>query len=354
MKNTFQQLGLPTNPVFLAPLAGVSDAPFRMMCTRHGGADLAYVEMLSATALVHGNQRTSDMMFRHPDEALLGAQVTGRNPEELGQAVAILSESGFDTIDINMGCPVRKVVQTGCGSALIRDPELVFQMTQAAVKASSCPLSVKIRLGWDRSTLNYLEVAQAVEAGGGAWLTVHGRTRADDYSVAVDLEKIGEIKSSVRIPVIGNGNIFSAADAALMRKVARVDGIMVSRGALGNPWIFHELKTGTDSSLARETWYQGLLDHLKWQIAVNGEAGRSLFPMRKHLLWYLKGWPGAKNIKEQIMDLQNFEDVAKLLAEFNMQLKSNRIEQRDSLATRDSENLFTWNPSPEIRELGAE
>ena len=188
---------LPINkPIILAPLAGVSDFAFRLMCQR-GGADLTYVEMLSSCALIHKNEKTLKMLYRHPEEKNLGVQITGRNSHEISEAAKILSDYPFETLDINMGCPVKKVVKVGSGSALLRDPEEVYQITSKTVAASRVPVSVKIRLGWDLNSRNFMEVTEAIEKGGAAWVTVHGRTRSQNYSDPVDLHALflGEARS---------------------------------------------------------------------------------------------------------------------------------------------------------------
>lgn len=322
----FESLGLPQEPVFLAPLAGVSDAPFRRICTR-GGADLTYVEMISAPALKYNSRKTLQMLFRHPDEKKLGVQVTAKSVEDMKRAVDILNRYPFETVDINMGCPVRKVVGSGCGAALLKDPEIAYQITKAAVEGSSRPVSVKIRLGWDRNSMNYMDIAAAVENAGAVWLTAHGRTRSDDYSREVDLEALGKMKRSLRIPLIGNGNIFSRQDFLTMKAVSGVDGVMVSRGALGNPWIFRQVK-GFEEPPSTETWKAWVGDHLRWQQEHYSKEETGVIMLRKQLLWYLKGWPMAKSYKERFSHVKTFGEVFAALDEFCSSLTSRAVFHR--------------------------
>lgn len=338
----FKKLGLPDRPLLLAPLAGVSDHPFRRICTRHG-ADLTYVEMISATALIYDSKRTLDMLRRHPSEAVLGVQVTGRSADDTAKAIEILDKFPFDTIDINMGCPVKKVVKTGCGSAILRDPERVYDTVKKAVNATGKPLSVKIRLGWDRNSLTYTEVAEAAAKGGAAWITVHGRTRADDYSVPVDLEAIGHIKKLVSIPVIGNGNLFTAQDASLMQKASLIDGLMVSRGALGNPWVFDFIK-GVATVVTLDDWWQSVRDHLRWQREEYGEKGAAAVCMRKHLLWYARGWPGVKKLREEVNSAESLVHAEQIIESFVARLREEGVTVRDERDDATTEQRFNWDP----------
>ncbi len=339
----FARLGLGVNPVILAPLAGVSDHPFRRVCARVG-AELTYVEMLSATALLFESRRTYEMMRRHPSEALLGVQLTGQNADETARAIEILDRQPFETIDINMGCPVAKVVKSGCGSAILKDPARVYETVRLATQATGKPLSVKIRLGWDKNTVTALEVADAAERGGASWLTIHGRLRSDDYSAPVDLEGIAKIKKALKIPVIGNGNIFSKDDADFMRASTGVDGVMVSRGALGNPWVFRDIRTG-DARVSLAEWRQAVLDHLAWQSEEYGENGVSAAVcMRKHLLWYVKGWPGAKRLREQLSQTESLNKAGEQIAAFADQLAEAGHLERLAVTQDSQASRFNFDP----------
>ena len=339
----FARLGLPAAPVVLAPLAGVSDHPFRRLCAR-AGADLTYVEMLSATALLNDSRRTFDMMRRHPSETILGVQLTGKTPEEVGQAVEILGRLPYETIDLNMGCPVAKVVKSGCGSGILRDPARVYATVRAAVQATDKPVSVKFRLGWDKSSYTYLEVTDAAQSAGAAWLTIHGRLRADDYSVPVDLGRMAEVKSRARIPVLGNGNVFCRADHDFMTARTGVDGVMVSRGALGNPWVFRETKSG-DATVTRDEWLAAVLDHLAWQAEEYGpESTHGAICMRKHLLWYAKGWPGAKRVRETLTQVPTLAAAREVILYFAEELGRQGIERRLDVLPEGQAGRFAFDP----------
>jgi tRNA-dihydrouridine synthase B len=343
--NIFAKMGMPERPIILAPLAGVSDHPFRRVCAARG-ADLTYVEMLSAAAISFRSKRTIEMCERHSTEMILGVQLTSRTPEEMGEAVAFLDDMNFDTIDINMGCPVKKVVKSGCGSAILRDPKRVYETTLAARKRTKKPLSVKIRLGWSKEELTYLEVSKAAEEAGADWITVHGRTRNDDYSEAVDLEKIAEIVSMLKIPVIGNGNLFSKNDAEIMQRMSGCAGFMVSRGALGNPWIFSEIK-GLLSSLSLKEWLEGVLTHLNFHNQAYGNSSASATCMRKHLLWYISGWPGARKLRDEIVRCQDLDLAKRLLVDFASDLERQGFTRRIPVQF-ENEGRFAWDPKFEM------
>jgi tRNA-dihydrouridine synthase B len=334
---------LKENAVILAPLAGVSDYPFRLLSQR-GGADLGYVEMISSKALIYNNAKTLAMLYRGQDEINLGVQITASEPEDIKQAVAILQKYPFDTIDINMGCPVKKVTKTGCGSAILRNVDTVYDMVRLAVSESDCPISAKIRLGWDRTCLNYLEVADAIERAGASWLCVHGRTRSEDYSAAVDLNSIYQIKKRSSIPVIGNGNIFSHTSASIMREKTGVDGLMISRGALGNPWVFRDIKD-LGYSLTLAEWYKYLREQIEIHSSFYKHSFKALMTVRKHLLWYLKRWPGARKIKDQLMHASSFEEINTLILGFVECLEKDGVSLRQDIESEHSgDRPYVWDP----------
>ncbi len=347
--NPFKKLGIPEHPILLAPLAGVSDHPFRRICEAQG-ADLTYVEMLSATAILFKSKRTLEMCERHESEKKLGVQLTSRSASEMGEAVSFLDSLNFDTIDINMGCPVKKVVKSGCGSAILRDPERVYQTTLAARKNTKLPLSVKIRLGWSKEELTFKEVVSAAEQAGADWITVHGRTRNDDYSAPIDLEKMAQIVDMVGIPVIGNGNIFSKDDADIMMSKTGCSGVMASRGALGNPWLFRSLKEGS-FAVKIDDWLGVVLQHMTWHREAYGESSASAVCMRKHLLWYISGWPGARKLRDEIVRFHSWTLAEELLHKFVDDLKLQGVGERTPIHY-ESENRFVWDPKFDMdREL---
>ena len=346
MHSIFEQIGIPQNPVLLAPLAGVSDHPFRIVC-QENGADLTYVEMLSATALVYGSKRTFDMLFRHADETKLGVQITARTPEDMAKAVAILDKYPFETIDINMGCPVKKVTKSGSGSAILKDPTRVANTIRAARENTDKPVSVKVRLGWDSQTVTIREVAEVAEREKAVWLTLHGRLRNDTYATPVNLEMMAQTKEQISIPFIGNGNIFTSEDARLMTDVTGCDGLMVSRGAMGNPWVFREIKTG-EASVSLDDWLATIERHLRLQQKAYGDTGMGAICMRKHLLWYLKGWPGAKRLREELNLLNNIESAFALMTDFAENLRKQGVETRDPVGGAHPESRFQWDPKFEM------
>lgn len=340
--NAFEKLGLDEGALILAPLAGVTDHPFRRICMRNG-AHLSYVEMLSASALCYSSKRTFEMMKRHDEEMILGVQLTGKNAEETAKAIAILDRHPFDTIDINMGCPVKKIVKQGCGSAILRDPERVYQTVKMGREETDKVFTVKIRLGWQPSEKNMVEVAQAAEQGGAEWITVHGRTRDDDYSVPVDLDGIRAVADAVEIPVIGNGNVFTKKDAEVMLAKTGAKGVMVSRGALGDPWVFAGIK-GDRTSLSLEEWSEGVHWHIAAQAEEYGQTGKGAICMRKHLIWYSKGWPGGKAFREKMRFMETVDDCHKAVDEFVSEIEQLGVSERDLSQNQELSSRFSWDP----------
>ena len=343
--NILNWLSPQKGPVILAPLAGVSDHPFRRICTKHG-ADLTYVEMISATALLYESRRTYDMLKRHESEERLGVQITGKTADETAAAIKLLAEMNFETIDINMGCPVKKVVKTGCGSAILKDPARVFETVEKSRAVCSKPLSVKIRIGWDRANINTRTVTKAAEDAGADWITIHGRTREDDYSVPVNLNELRETKEQAAIPVIGNGNIFSRNDAHEMMSKSQVDGVMVSRGALGNPWVFADIK-GRQEPVHIDEWFDTVSQHLAWQLEEYGDRGMSAICMRKHLLWYTKGWPSGKKARETINKTQTTAEAKEVLGKFYEEQRHSDHVFRHQVQL-DGAGRFDWDPKYEM------
>ena len=337
--HVFQSLGLSPQPIVVAPLAGITDAPMRQICYEHG-ADLCYVEMISATALLYENTKTLAMLGRSPREKVLGVQLAGRTGEEIAQAITILDKSSFETIDINMGCPVAKVVGPGGGSAMIKDPALVHRVCRLARAATAKPLSIKIRIGWDRSNVNAIAVAGAAEDAGIDFITVHGRTRSEGYGVPVDLAMLAEVKSTLKIPVIGNGNIFSQKDAGIMRERTGVDGLMLARGILGNPWLIQAIKNSLEE-ITPQAWLDVVLRHLALQKESYGDerAGPTCC-MRKQLIWYATGWPGARALRERINGMTRLSEAADIVQEFAQGLTAAGVPARKVAERSDQAPRF--------------
>lgn len=343
----FSKLGIDDPfPIMLAPLAGTSDIPFRRVC-QDQGASLTYVEMISATALCHESKRTLEMLVRHTEESLLGVQLTGPDAEQTARALSILDKMSFETIDLNMGCPVRKIVKTGCGSAILKDPERVYRTVKLCREQTAKPLSMKIRIGWDHGSVNAVEVCKAGEEAGIDWITVHGRTRSDNYAVPVDLEMMARCQENVQVPLIGNGNLFSRQDVTYMKERTNVDGVMISRGALGNPWVFARAH-GRDAAVGIDEWQQVVSKHLDYQERCYGASGRGAVCMRKHLLWYTKGWPHARHWRARFQEVDGLDAARRLLDQFCEALRLLEPELvREEVAAHQSER-FHWDPKWEM------
>lgn len=291
------------NPFLFAPLAGITDAPTRRLC-REQGAALTYSEMVSGKGLWYKDKNTSKLLTILPDEKPVGFQIFGHEPDVLAFTARALDEYDNALLDINMGCPVPKVVKNGEGSALMKDPELVYLLVEAVVKNSSKPVTAKIRAGWDENSLNAVEVAKAIEAGGASAVAVHGRTREQFYSGKADWSIIADVKNAVNIPVIGNGDVVDAASAAKLMAQTDCDFVMVGRGALGNPWIFKELNAAWNgeaipSSPTVDEKKAMMIRHFDDTLELKGEYA-AVREMRKHVGWYLKGVHGAAAFRGKI------------------------------------------------------
>ena len=291
------------NPFILAPIAGVTDAPFRRLC-REQGASLVYSEMISAKGLLYENKNTEKFLSLYEDEKPVAYQIFGGEPDAVGAAAKLLSGRGNAVLDINMGCPVPKIVRNGEGSALLKNPDLVYRIVTAAVTEAKKPVTVKIRTGWDDDSVNAVEIAGIIESAGASAIAVHGRTRAQYYSGKADWSIIKDVKNRVSIPVIGNGDVFTADDAVKMLSETGCDFVMIARGAMGNPWIFRETVAvwrgrekppGPSFDERKEM----VCRHLNDLVAEKGEPA-AVKEMRKHIGWYFKGIPNSSEIRRKV------------------------------------------------------
>ena len=304
------------NRYILGPMAGVTDLPFRLLC-REQGAGLLCMEMVSAKAIYYNNRNTESLLEIHPDEKPVSLQFFGSDPKIMSEMAKRIEERPFAILDINMGCPVPKVVKNGEGSALMKNPKLVYEIVSAIVKAIDKPVTVKIRKGFDDDHVNAVEIAKIIEEAGAAAVAVHGRTREQYYSGKADWDIIRQVKEAVSIPVIGNGDVTSPQKADELVKQTGCDGIMIARGAQGNPWIFSEMihweETGElpprpDKDEVREM----MLRHARLQLEYKGEFS-GIREMRKHVAWYTKGLKGAARLREKVNALESLEELENLL-----------------------------------------
>ena len=304
------------NRYILGPMAGVTDLPFRLLC-REQGAGLLCTEMVSAKAILYNNKNTQSLLEIHPEEQPVSLQLFGSDPKIMGEMAKRIEERPFDILDINMGCPVPKVVKNGEGSALMKNPSLVYEIVSAVVKAIKKPVTVKIRKGFDDEHVNAVEIAKVIEEAGASAVAVHGRTREQYYSGKADWDIIRQVKEAVSIPVIGNGDVTSPQKAEELVRQTGCDGIMIARGAQGNPWIFAEMckweETGEipprpDAEAVRRM----ILRHAELQLQYKGEY-LGIREMRKHVAWYTKGLKGAARLREKVNQVENFEELGNLL-----------------------------------------
>lgn len=300
------------NNVILAPMAGVTDMPFRLLC-REQGAGLVCMEMVSAKAIYYGNKNTEGLLAVHPRETPASLQLFGSEPDILAEMAKRIEDRPFAILDFNMGCPVPKVVNNGEGSALMRDPALVRRILTAMVKAVKKPVTVKIRKGFDEAHCNAVEIARIAEDCGAAAVAVHGRTREQYYSGRADWETIARVREAVRIPVIGNGDIDSPQAAMDMIRQTGCDGVMVGRAAQGNPWIFREitqfLEDGTipERPTGQEK-RECILRHAQLQLTLKGEY-TAVREMRKHLSWYTVGMPHSARFRRMINSMESMDQL---------------------------------------------
>lgn len=302
---------LPNN-LILAPMAGVTDLPFRLIC-KEQGAGLLCMEMVSAKAIYYNNKNTEELMEIDERELPVSLQLFGSDPDIISEMAKRIEEKPFAILDINMGCPVPKVVNNREGSALMKNPKLVEEIVTKTVKAISKPVTIKIRKGFDDNSVNAVEIAKIAEASGAAAVAVHGRTREQYYSGKADWDIIAKVKQAVSIPVIGNGDIVDGKSAKKMLEETGCDGLMIGRGVQGNPWIFREIGAYLEGGIviprpSKQEMHDTILKHAALQYECKGEY-TGIREMRKHIAWYTKGMPHSAKVRDAINSIETFDEL---------------------------------------------
>jgi len=306
---------LPNN-LILAPMAGVTDLPFRLLC-KEQGAGLLCMEMVSAKAILYKNKNTEELLKIDERELPVSLQLFGSDPDIISNIARQIEDRPFDILDINMGCPVPKIVNNGEGSALMKNPKLAGEIIEKTVKAIEKPVTVKIRKGFDDEHINAVEMAKVAEASGAAAIAVHGRTREQYYSGKADWEIIRQVKEAVSIPVIGNGDLLTAEDVILMYKQTGCDGFMIGRGAQGNPWIFKQVLNffETGEHMEKPSFKEVaemMLRHARMMLEFKGEY-TGIREIRKHGAWYTAGYPNSAKLRVMINNVESYEQLESLL-----------------------------------------
>ncbi|MBW2186659.1 MAG: tRNA dihydrouridine synthase DusB [Deltaproteobacteria bacterium] len=319
MSNSKLKIGSLTleNNVVLAPMAGITNSPFRQIC-KQSGAGLVYSEMISANGLIRDGQRTVELLQRSPAETPFGVQLFGDDPTVLAEAAKIISDYG-EILDLNMGCPVKKVVRSGAGSALMQNPAHAGDVISAMRKASPLPMTVKFRSGWDTATINFIEIGKIAEQCGADALILHPRTRCQGFGGQANWNHITQLKQAVNIPVIGSGDIMTADDGLRMIQQTGCDGIMIGRGCYGNPWLIENIlrqQKGKDlRDISAQQRLQTIIRHLKLYQQSFGDR-RAAAEMRKHLCWYSRGLTGAGEFRFKVNQIDQINELEEVICSF--------------------------------------
>jgi tRNA-dihydrouridine synthase B len=306
--------------LIMGPMAGYTDLPFRLVCEKYGKPSLVVTEMVSSKALFYGDEKTKQLLNTAGENSKVAVQIFGSDTESMGFSAKYLSENyHFDIIDINMGCPAPKVVKNGDGSRLMLDPSKVYDVTKSVVDNSKVPVTVKIRKGWDSEHINAVEVAKQIERAGAKMVTVHGRTRTEYYGGTADLDIIKQVKDNVSILVCGNGDVKSGEAAKNMFEYTNCDAIMISRGTLGNPWIFEQIrnyfKGEEQERILKEDLLEAMISHINLEVEDKGEDV-GVREMRKHLCMYIHGLPNASELRNTINHIEKKDELISIINEF--------------------------------------
>ena len=315
--------------LILAPMAGVTDLPFRLLC-KEMGADLIYTEMVSAKGIRYENKNTESLLQIAEEERPAALQLFGSDPDILADMAKRIEDRNFDLLDINMGCPVPKVVNNGEGSALMKDPELIGRIVRRVSDAIHKPVTVKIRKGFCEDNINAVEVAKIAEENGAAAIAVHARTREQFYSGIADWDIIRQVKEAVSVPVIGSGDVQTPEDAKRMLEQTDCDAIMIARGARGNPWLFAQIKEYLTSGVLLpkpefDEVEAMMLRHARLAMEYKGEA-TGMREMRKHVAWYTSGYPGSSKLRNRVNCIEVYSDLVQLLKDYREQQKNNQTK----------------------------